>query len=220
MMITENIFELSIPTHISCFLYENDEIDNILISALNDCKNFSIEKTENLYTVKANDLLKVFKKNKDVKEVIINIDNTINTLEFKPNSIYFLLNILNKLKNLKLITFFIKNDINHSKITKNDIKTMSFFSFTIIEGVFDLTKIFDRKNLDNFNKNLIAMNVLPSKYMDRIPYFYMKTDVLLSIIQAMIDNGGLVNFNLNNYIDIKLEKDDPLLLVKTDYSIY
>jgi hypothetical protein len=219
-MITENIFELSIPTHISCFLYENDEIDNILISALNDCKNFSIEKTENLYTVKANDLLKVFKKNKDVKEVIINIDNTINTLEFKPNSIYFLLNILNKLKNLKLITFFIKNDINHSKITKNDIKTMSFFSFTIIEGVFDLTKIFDRKNLDNFNKNLIAMNVLPSKYMDRIPYFYMKTDVLLSIIQAMIDNGGLVNFNLNNYIDIKLEKDDPLLLVKTDYSIY
>jgi hypothetical protein len=219
-MITENAFELSIPTHISCSLYENDEIDNILISVLKDCKNHAFEKTENTYTVKVDSLLKVFKKNKDIKEILTTIDNTISTAEFKPNSVYFLINILGKLKNLKLITFIKKNDINYSKVIKTDIRTVSFFNFSIIEGIFDLTKIFDRKNLDNFNRNLIAMNILPSKYMDRIPYFYMKTDVLLQIIQTMIDSGSLVNLNLLDYIDVKLEKDDPLLLVKTDYSIY
>jgi hypothetical protein len=219
-MITENTFELSIPTHISCSLYENDDVDNILISVLKDCKNHAFEKTENTYTVKVDSLLKVFKKNKDIKEILTTIDNTISTAEFKPNSVYFLINILGKLKNLKLITFIKKNDINYSKVIKTDIRTVSFFNFSIIEGIFDLTKIFDRKNLDNFNRNLIAMNILPSKYMDRIPYFYMKTDVLLQIIQTMIDSGSLVNFNLLDYIDVKLEKDDPLLLVKTDYSIY
>lgn len=217
-MKTEN-FELTIPTHISCTLYENDEIDEIIISIIKECKNFSVQ-TDSVFTIKVKILLAKFKKNKLVKERLQEIDDTINTPEFKVNSLYFITNIIGKLKNLKLISFFVKNDINFSRVVQSDTKSISYFNFSVIEGIFDLTKIFDRRNLDNFNKNLISMNILPSKYIERIPYFYMKTDILLKVIEGMVEVGALINFDITDFVDIKIEKDDPLLLIKTDYSIY
>lgn len=219
-MTISNTFELSIPTHISCHLYERNEIDNLIISAIvKDCKNYAVE-SDDVYTVKPEALLKAFAKNKDIKTLIIEIDKTISTLEFKPNSVYFLSNIISRLKNLKLITFIFLNDVDFSRVLKSDSKNLSFFNFVIIEGVFDLTKVFDRKNLDAFNKNLIHINILPQKYLDRRPYVYVKASTLFDIMFKMEELGLLKNFNLFELIDPKFEKDDPLLLLKTDYTIY
>ena len=219
-MTVHNTFDLSIPTHISCALYEKNEIDNLIISLIKkDCKNYAVDSVD-VYSVNPDSLLKAFQKSKLIKDIISKIDETINTSDFKPNSVYFLNNIIAKLTNLRLITFVFLKDVDFTRILKTDIKNLGFFNFTIFEGTFDLTKIFDRKSLDIFNRNLIQMNILPSKYMERRPYVYMKADVLFDIIDVMNSNGLLKNFDLFNYIDPKLEKDDPMLLLKTDYSIY
>jgi hypothetical protein len=219
-MTVHNTFDLSIPTHISCALYEKNEIDSLIISLIKkDCKNYAVDSVD-VYSVSPESLLKAFQKSKIIKDIVVEIDKTINTSDFKPNSVYFLNNIIAKLTNLRLITFVFLKDVDFTRILKTDIKNLGLFNYTIIEGNFDLTKIFDRKSLDIFNRNLIQMNILPSKYMERRPYVYMKTDVLFDIIDVMNSNGLLKEFDLFNYIDPKLEKDDPMLLIKTDYSIY
>ena len=109
-MTIDKTFELSIPTHISCVLYKNDEIDNLLISIITkDCKNYAIESAD-VYSVKVNELVKAIQKRKEIKEFVEEIDKTINTQDFKPNSIYFLTNIIQRLENLKIITFVFSSD--------------------------------------------------------------------------------------------------------------
>ena len=68
------------------------------------------------------------------------------------------------------------------------------FHFKIVEGIFDLTKILDRKELDDFNKTLIDVGILKNKYLERSPYFYMKATVLFDILSTMEVNGLLSSF--------------------------
>lgn len=219
-MTFDNTFELSIPTHISCVLYKNDEIDDTLISIITqDCKNYAVESND-IYSVKVSELFKAFQKRKEIKKMVEDIDKSINTNEFKPNSIYFLNNIIGRLHNLKLITFIFSKERDFSKILKIEQKNIVSFNFNILEGIFDLTKVFDRRDLDSFNKSLIQMNILPSKYLERRPYVYMKTEVLFHIIDAMDVNKSLESLEILDFIDPKLERDNPMLLLKTDYTIY
>jgi hypothetical protein len=219
-MTIDKTFELSIPTHISCVLYKNDEIDNLLISIITkECRNYAMDSAD-VYSVKVNELVKAFQKRKELKELIEEVDKTINTQDFKPNSIYFLTNIIQRLENLKIITFVFSNDNNFTRILKYDTKSIISFNFTILEGIFDLTKILDRRDLDSFNKSLIQMSILPSKYLERRPYVYMKTDVLFHIIDAIEANKALEDTPMLDFIDPKLERDNPMLLIKTDYTIY
>lgn len=219
-MTIDNEFELGIPTHISCVLHNNDAVDVKLLEIITkECKNYVLESND-FYSVKVNDLLKAFQKRKEIKEMVEEIDRNINSSDFKPNSIYFLSNIIGKLNNLKLITFVISNEKDFSKILKFEQKNIISFNFNIIEGIFDLTKVFDRTDLDTFNKNLIQMGIFPSKYLERRPYVYMKTEVLFHIIDAIDANKSLDSLQLIDFIDPKLEKDNPMLLVKTDYTIY
>jgi len=219
-MTIDKTFELSIPTHISCVLYKNDEIDNLLISIITkECRNYAIDSAD-VYSVKVNELMKAFQKRKELKELIKEVDKTINTQDFKPNSIYFLTNIIQRLENLKIITFVFSSDNNFTRILRYDTKSIVSFNFTILEGIFDLTKILDRRDLDSFNKSLIQMSILPSKYSERRPYVYMKTEVLFHIIDAIEANKSLEDIHMLDFIDPKLERDNPMLLIKTDYTIY
>ena len=98
-------------------------------------------------------------------------------------------------------------------------EVLSFY-FKILEGVFDLTKILERKELDNFNKTLIDVGILKNQYLQRAPYFYMKATVLFDILTTMETQGKLSSFNFLAEIDNKLDEDDPILTVKTDYTPY
>ena len=48
----------------------------------------------------------------------------------------------------------------------------------------------------------------------------MKAAVLFDILSTMEVNGLLSSFNFLAEIDNKLEEDDPILTVKTDYTPY
>jgi hypothetical protein len=96
---------------------------------------------------------------------------------------------------------------------------MSFY-FKINNGLFDLTKIFNRKDLDIINKRIIDSGIMPNKYLERSAYFYMKTSFLFDLLSLLEMDGIISTFDLLDQIDPKLEEDDPTLIVKTDYTSY
>jgi hypothetical protein len=96
---------------------------------------------------------------------------------------------------------------------------MSFY-FKIEEGIFDLTQVFGRSQLDIINKKIIEYKIMPNKYLERSGYFYMQASLLFEILGQLEIDGTLSTFDLLDHIDQKLEEDDPVLLVKTDYTPY
>ena len=194
MMLIDKQFELEIPTHIAFTLYKNDYVDNLIISKVKkECINESNNNTE----------------------FIVSLDH------FKPNSIFFLQAIINRLTNLETITFKISNEKIFSRLVKvGDGREIVSFHFNIIEGTFDLTKILNREQLDTFNKRFMDLGIMKNKYLERTSYFYIKAVTLFDILAEMEEAQILNAFDIITAVDPKIEEDDPILLVKTDYTPY
>ncbi len=221
MMLIDNTFELGIPTHIEFTLYKFDYIDSIIISrVLKECKNYNEDST--LYTVKVDSFRNAVKGSKklhrEIQKVLIN--GLSPSPDNKPNTIHFLWSIMDRLINLEWFTFKISYDKKYTRMIKVENREIMSFYFKINEGLFDLTKIFDRKDLDIINKKIIEFGIMPNKYLERSPYFYMKASLLFDLLGQLEIDGTINTFDLLDQIDPKLEEDDPVLTVKTDYTPY
>lgn len=221
-MLIDNKFELSIPTHIKFTLYKFDYIDGIIISKiLRDCKNWNVN-SDNLYKIKADSFKSALLNNKRLRLEIDKIqkDSLLPSPDNKPNSATFIWSILDKLYNIEWLTFTISYDKKFTRlITIENQKILSFY-FKIEEGVFNLTKLFDRSSLDIINKKIIEYDLMPNEYLERCSYFYMQSSFLFDILSELEYEGTLNTFNILTEIDPKLEEDDPLFLVITDYTSY
>lgn len=222
MTSTNNSFELDIPTHIKFTLYKFDYIDNLIISnVLRECKNWNI--TENdVYTVHADAFKSAVLLNPKLKKIIDNIGSydSLTNPDIKLNSLFFLWLIFDKLINLSWISFHISYDSNYTRLIKTNNTEIISFYFKIEEGVFDLTKMFDRTVLDTINKKLIKTGVLRNEYLNRLSYFYIKASTLLNTLSELSLNNNNSIADVLNDLDSKLEEDDPILLVITDYTSY
>ena len=222
-MLIDNKFELGIPTHIYFILYKFDHIDSMIISrVIKECKNWNTDTDESLFTVDVESFKSSLKGNKRLNKEIVKAeaDGMFGMPGTKPNSITFLWSIIEKLENLKLLTFSISYDKKFTRVLKIENKEVLSFYFKIEEGIFDLTQVFERSQLDIVNKKVIEYNIMPNKYLERSPYFYMKASLLFDILGQLEIDGTLSTFDLLDHIDEKLEQDDPTLLVKTDYTPY
>lgn len=222
MMLIDNKFELSIPTHIKFTLYKFDYIDSIIISRiLKECKNWNTDNTD-VYTIKVDSFKSALLGNRRLKSEISKIKQSglLSSPDNKPNTVGFIWSILDKLPNLEWLSFNISYDKKFTRLIKIEKQQILNFYFKIEEGVFDLTKIFDRKSLDTINKKIIEFGLMPNKYLERFPYFYMQTSFLFDILGELEMDGILETFELLDSIDPKLEEDDPTLLVITDYTSY
>lgn len=222
-MLIDNKFELGIPTHIYFILYKFDHIDSMIISrVIKECKNWNTDTDESLFTVDVESFKSSLKGNKRLNKEIVKAeaDGMFGMPGTKPNSITFLWSIIEKLENLKLLTFSVSYDKKFTRVLKIENKEVLSFYFKIEEGIFDLTKVFERSQLDIVNKKVIEYNIMPNKYLERSPYFYMKASLLFDILGQLEIDGTLSTFDLLDHIDEKLEQDDPTLLVKTDYTPY
>jgi len=222
MMLIDNQFELEIPTHIAFTLYKNDYIDNLIISKVKkECRNESKKKNEFIisleefqYAIQTSAFLRAELKKTLDQDLLPNPN-------FKPNSIFFLQSIINRLANLNKITFKISDEKIFSRLVKVDGgREIVSFHFNIIEGIFDLTKILNREQLDTFNKRFMDVGVMKNKYLERTPYFYIKATVLFDILSQMDEHQVMDAFDIITAVDPKIEEDDPILLVKTDYTPY
>jgi len=223
MMLIDNIFELGIPTHIKFTLFKYDYFDSIIISRVKkECKNLNLSKDGNEYTVKVSSFLNAIKTSKRLRTEIEKAENSgfLPNPALKPNSVYFIVSILSRLENLEFLTFSVNDDKKYTRLVKGESGHVLSFYFSILEGIFDLTQLLDRKELDIFNKTLIEYRIMDNKYLDRKPYFYMKASALLDILTSMEIDGKLDAYGIIDQIDPKLEEDDPILVVKTDYTPY
>ena len=64
------------------------------------------------------------------------------------------------------------------------------------------------------------VGIMKNKYLQRISYFYIKATVLFDILAQMDEVQILDAFDIITAVDPKIEEDDPILLVKTDYTPY
>lgn len=223
MMLIDNKFELGIPTHIYFTLYKFDHIDSIIISrVIKECKNWNKSGDENLFTITVESFKTALKGNKRLETEILKVESEglAQMPGNKPNSITFLWSIMERLENLEWLTFNVSYDKKFSRIVRVDNKEIMSFYFKIEEGIFDLTKVFTRSQLDIINKKIIEFKIMPNKYLERLPYFYMKASLLFEILGQLEMDESLNTFELLDHIDPKLEEDDPTLLVKTDYTPY
>tara|TARA_R110000751_G_scaffold6652_3_gene28230 strand:- start:2164 stop:2832 length:669 start_codon:yes stop_codon:yes gene_type:complete len=222
MISIDKQFELEIPTHIAFTLYTNDYIDNLIISKVKkECKNNSDNTSE--FNVSLEQFEKAIQTSAFLRaELQKTMDQELlPNPNFKPNSIFFLQSIIARLSNLERITFKISNNKLFSRLVKleNGHEIVSFH-FNIIEGIFDLTQILDREQLDTFNKKFIDIGILSNKYLDRASHFYIKAALLFDILAEMEESQIMDAFDIITSIDPKIEEDDPILLVKTDYTPY
>lgn len=222
MMLIDNTFEFGIPTHISFTLYKFDYIDSIIISrVLKECKNWNTT-GDNVYTIKVDSFKSALIGNKRLKDEIRRTQESglAPVPGLKPNSVSFLWSILERLHNLDWLTFDISYDKKFTRLIKVENREILSFYFRISEGVFDLTKVFNRESLDIINRKIIQFGIMPNKYLDRSPYFYMKSSMLFEILGHLEMDEALNTFDVLDQIDPKLEEDDPILLVITDYTPY
>ena len=145
-------FELSIPSHIEFILYKFDSIDSQIISKVKRvCTNFSIDKNKNHYMVTVDDFIDAINTSPRLKS---EIDKwSINSTDSNVNSVYFLVDIMNRLTNLKWISFKISTSKNFTRLIKYDDSELVSFQFNIVEGQFDLSQLMERKDLDQFNRS-------------------------------------------------------------------
>tara|TARA_B100001758_G_C18286172_1_gene544415 strand:+ start:363 stop:1028 length:666 start_codon:yes stop_codon:yes gene_type:complete len=221
-MLIDNKFELEIPTHISFTLYKNDYIDGLIISRVKkECKNESDRPNEFTLTLDSfNSAIRTSAFLKAELTKTMNQDLLPNP-NFKPNSIFFLQSIINRLPNLHKITFKISNDKIFSRLVKVEgNREVVSFHFNILEGSLDLTKILSREQLDTFNKRFMEVGIMKNKFLERSSYFYIKATLLFDILSDLDQAQVLEAFDIITAVDPKIEEDDPILLVKTDYTPY
>jgi hypothetical protein len=213
-------FELQIPTHIEFTLYRFDSIDSQIISTVKkECTNFSIEESEDHFTVMAVDFSQAIAGSKRLSREVSRWQSSPKR-EANVNSIYFLVDLFDRLPNLEWISFKVSHDKEFSRLVKYQDKEVVSFHFTIVEGQFDLTALFGREDLDHFNRKCIDMELMENKYLSRRPYFYMTAGFLVEALVRMEGEGSSKASDLLEEIDPKLEDDNPMLLVKTDYTPY
>jgi len=222
MMLIDNKFELEIPTHIAFTLYKNDYIDNLIISKVKkECRNKSNKKNEFIVSLEGfqNAIQKSTFLRAELKKTLD--QDMLPNPNFKPNSIFFLQSIINRLPNLSMITFKMSDEKVFSRLIKVDGgREIVSFHFNIIEGTFDLTQILNREQLDTFNKRFMDVGIMKNKYLERVSYFYIKATILFDILSEMDEAQVLDAFDIITSVDPKIEEDDPILLVKTDYTPY
>lgn len=222
MMLIDSTFELNIPTHIAFTLYKNDYVDNLIISKVKkECKNESNKASE--FIVSLDEFERAMHTSAFLRgQLQKTLDqDLLPNPNFKPNSIFFLQSIINRLSNLAKITFKISDEKVFSRLVKIDgSKEIVSFHFNIIEGTFDLTKILNREQLDTFNKRFMEVGIMENKYLQRISYFYIKANTLFDVLAEMDESQVLDAFDIITSVDPKIEEDDPILLIKTDYTPY
>lgn len=217
MMLTKH-FQLQIPTHISFTLYKNDHIDSIIITrVLNECENLSEE--VGVYTFDINAFKQAILTSTRLKTEVDKMKLVGKREKF--NSINFLWTIFESLINIEHVSFKISADKEYTRIVNFNGQELVNFQYKILEGKLDLSKLLTIDELDGLNVSLIESEILSNNHLDRQSFFYIETVKFLDLITNFDINFNITTVDtILDAIDPKLEEDNPLLLIITDYTLY
>ena len=207
----------SMPTAIDVTLYKYNYIDNRLWAQIQNDIDF-IELGNDSIMVSASQL-------KFILDTYY--QNSINRLKSvgsdfihkEINTVFFLYQILIEMENLQYIKFTLSKDKKYSRIIENDGVKMIQFSFKLLTATLRLYDLYDEFELPLVNKILEELEILE----DGIHYSRLGAKELYDSILFYLEEkdpedteAGIVA-DILDILESKIEKEDPLLLLITDY---
>ena len=132
---------------------------------------------------------------------------------------FFLFQILIEMENLQYIKFTLNTDKKYSRIIETDGIKMIQFSFKLLTATLRLYDLYEDDELLLVNKILEEIEILE----EGIPFARLNAKELYDTILFYLDekdpedsDAGIVT-DILDILESKIEKEDPLILLITDY---
>jgi hypothetical protein len=123
------------------------------------------------------------------------------------------------MENLQYIKFTLNKDKKYTRIIENDGVKMIQFSFKLLTATLRLYDLYDEYELQLVNRILEELKILEKE----IPYTRLNAKDLYDTILFYLEEkdpedaeAGMVT-DILDILESKIEKEDPLLLLITDY---
>ena len=207
----------SMPTAIDVTLYKYNYIDNKLWAQIQNDIDF-IELGNDSIMVSSSQLkfiLDTYYQNSINKIKSIGSD----FMHKEINTVFFLFQILIEMENLQYIKLTLNKDKKYTRIIENDGVKMIQFSFKLLTATFRLFDLYDEFELPLVNTILEELEILEPG----IPYTRLNAKELYDSILVYLEEkdpddleAGIVT-DILDILESKIEKEDPLLLLITDY---
>jgi len=211
------------PTAVGVTLHRYNHLDNQMWTRIKNDLNY-IEADENSVIVSTSQLVHLF----DL--YYLNEINKIKStgsefLHKKVTTPYFLYMMCQDLSNLQYVKFTKGLDKTFSRILENDGDKILKFDFKVLSATINLYDIFNQNELDIVNPILEELEILE----EEVPYTRIKLIELLDRLDMWVNNEidddipeGSVDpiplvTSFIDAIDPKVESDNPIVLLVTDY---
>jgi hypothetical protein len=205
------------PTAIDVTLYKYNYIDNKLWAQIQNDIDF-IELGNDSIMVSSSQLkfiLDTYYQNSINKIKSIGSD----FMHKEINTVFFLFQILIEMENLQYIKLTLNKDKKYSRIIEVDGVKMIQFSFKLLTATLRLYDLYEDNELPLVNQILEELEILEPG----IPYARLNAKELYNSILVYLEKkdpedieAGIVT-DILDILESKIEKEDPLLLLITDY---
>lgn len=207
----------SMPTAIDVTLYKYNYIDNKLWAQIQNDIDF-IELGNDSIMVSSSQLkfiLDTYYQNSINKIKSVGSD----FMHKEINTVFFLFQILIEMENLQYIKLTLNKDKKYTRIIENDGIKMIQFSFKLLTATLRLYDLYEDDELPLVNQILEELEILEPG----TPYTRLNAKELYNLILVYLEEkdpddieAGIVT-DILDILESKIEKEDPLLLLITDY---
>ena len=207
----------SMPTAIDVTLYKYNYIDNKLWAQIQNDLDF-IELGNDSIMVSSSQLKVILDR---YYQNSINRIKSVGSdfLHKEINTVFFLYQLLMEMENLQYIKFTLSKDKKYSRIVENGGVKMIQFSFKLLTATFRLFDLYDEFELPLVNTILEELDILEPG----VPYTRLNAKELYDSILFYLEDkdpedteAGIVT-DILDILEAKIEKEDPLILLITDY---
>jgi hypothetical protein len=213
----------SFPTAVDVTLHRYNHLDNRLWTQIRNQLDY-VEIDEMSVVVTLSQLASLLDNN--YMPMINRIKSTgVDSLHKQVNSPYFIYMMCVDMENLQLIKLTMSHDKKFSRLIENDGMKILKFDFRILSMTIKLHDIFEIEDLAVINPILESLGILE----EDVPYSRLPIveilDLLDNWVELEMDNDLIEGepdavpliTTILDLIDIKVEGDNPLTLLVTDY---
>jgi len=135
-------------------------------------------------------------------------------------SIYFLHRVTTEMVNLKYIKLTLDSDKSYTRVIEEDEDKTIKYDFAILKATLNLSDIFDQSPFTELNKILVEIGLLTSGK----PYFNGQYLDILNRLEMHMhtvnkeSRRSLIILALLEALDVSINKENPILMVITDYA--
>lgn len=207
----------SMPTAIDVTLYKYNYIDNKLWAQIQNDTDF-IELGNDSIMISSTQLKFVLDT---YYQSSINKIKSVGSdfIHKEINTVFFLFQILLEMENLQYIKLTLNKDKKYSRIIETDGVKMIQFSFKLLTATMRLYDLYEDTELPLVNKILEELEI----FEEGIPFARLNAKELYDSILFYLEEkdpedleAGIVT-DILDILESKIEKEDPLILLITDY---